>query len=53
MNPFSSSRSATDTGFDEEDESVPEHVPVPGPFLEGHDVLEREGNNESNDRSPF
>ena len=36
--PFSGSDEA-DTTFDEYDEFVPEHLPDPGPFLEGHDVL--------------
>jgi len=26
-------------GFDDEDAFVPEHLPEPGPFLEGHEVL--------------
>jgi len=43
MNPFSSGRVADDdTDFDEPDAFVSEHVPEPGPFLEGHDVLEGE-----------
>ncbi|SDZ81946.1 hypothetical protein SAMN04488065_0555 [Haloplanus vescus] len=29
-----------DDGFDDYDAFVPEHVPEPGPFLDGHDVLE-------------
>jgi len=28
-----------DAGFDDYDEFVPAHVPMPGPFLEDHDVL--------------
>ncbi|ELY69722.1 hypothetical protein [Natrinema versiforme] len=42
MNPFSSGRSADadgDGSFDEPGEFVPDHLPDPGPFLEGHDVL--------------
>ncbi|MFA9501260.1 hypothetical protein ACERIM_00595 [Natrinema sp. H-ect1] len=43
MNPFSSGRSADDgDGFDDPEEFVPEHLPEPGRFLEGHDLLERE-----------
>jgi len=30
----------TDTAFDACDEFVPENLPQPGPFLEGHDVLD-------------
>ncbi|MDS0477501.1 hypothetical protein [Natrinema sp. 1APR25-10V2] len=44
MNPFSSGRSTDavdgDSGFDEPGTFAPEHVPDPGSFLEGHDVLE-------------
>ncbi|GAB3671687.1 hypothetical protein GCM10028856_23460 [Halopiger thermotolerans] len=41
MNPFSTARSAggDSDGFDDTSEFVPEHLPDPGPFLEGHDVL--------------
>ncbi|ELY75484.1 hypothetical protein C486_19828 [Natrinema gari JCM 14663] len=46
MNPFSSGRS-TDGGdsegsFDAPGSFVPDHVPEPGAFLEGHDVLDGE-----------
>jgi hypothetical protein len=40
--PFPSPFSGPDEGgstFDEWDAFVPEHLPEPGPFLEGHDVL--------------
>ncbi len=40
--PFPSPFSGPDEGgstFDEWDVFVPEHLPEPGPFLEGHDVL--------------
>lgn len=40
--PFPSPFSGSDEGgstFDEWDAFVPEHLPEPGPFLEGHDVL--------------
>lgn len=36
FSPFSDSG---DELFDDEDEFVPEHIPGPGPFLEGHEVL--------------
>ena len=41
MNPFSSARPASgdDDGFDDLTAFVTDHVPEPGPFLEGHDVL--------------
>ncbi|SEQ36209.1 hypothetical protein [Natrinema salaciae] len=46
MNPFSRGRSASgsadDGGFDDRGTFVPEHVPKPGAFLAGHDVLEGE-----------
>lgn len=46
MNPFSSGRSADAAdgagNFDERGTFVPEHVPEPGDFLAGHDVLEGE-----------
>lgn len=46
MNPFSSGRSTAaadgEDGFDERGTFVPEHLPEPGAFLEGHDVLEGE-----------
>ncbi len=32
-------RGSTDAGFDAYDEFVPEHIPAPGPFLAGHEVL--------------
>jgi hypothetical protein len=32
-------REGDDAGFDERGEFVPEHLPDPGPFVEGHDVL--------------
>jgi hypothetical protein len=36
---LSSVRGGDDAGFDSYDEFVPEHLPDPGPFLAGHDVL--------------
>ncbi|WP_049926086.1 hypothetical protein [Halopiger goleimassiliensis] len=44
MNPFSSARPATDDDaeFDDWETFAPESVPAPGPFLQGHDVLEGE-----------
>ncbi len=35
MNPFTNA----DDHFDPAETFVPEHIPEPGPFLEGHDVL--------------
>ena len=42
MNPFSAFRSddGVEGQFDDWDEFVPANVPEPGPFLDGHDVLE-------------
>ncbi|TYL38526.1 hypothetical protein CV102_12040 [Natronococcus pandeyae] len=40
MNPFSRTRSNdAEAEFDGWNEFVPAHVPDPGPFLEGHDLL--------------
>ncbi|EMA39489.1 hypothetical protein [Halobiforma nitratireducens] len=39
MNPFSRGATADGDGFDEIAEFVPENVPDPGSFLEGHDLL--------------
>ncbi|MDF9746502.1 hypothetical protein [Natrinema salsiterrestre] len=40
MNPFSSGRSTDGDSFDEPGSFVADHVPDPGAFLEGHDLLE-------------
>jgi hypothetical protein len=37
--PFSDEDDDADDTFDEYDEFVPEHLPKPGAFLDGHDVL--------------
>ncbi|WP_135828987.1 hypothetical protein [Halorussus halobius] len=47
MNPFRSHFGDDDSDeadglFDDDDEFVPDHLPVPGPFLQGHDVLDGE-----------
>ncbi|WP_226481897.1 hypothetical protein [Natrinema amylolyticum] len=46
MNPFSSGRSTDEAdgegSFDDPGSFVPDHIPEPGDFLEGHDVLEGE-----------
>ncbi|OAQ53722.1 hypothetical protein HTG_05530 [Natrinema mahii] len=43
MNPFSSGRSTDNgDGFDDSEAFVPDHLPEPGRFLEGHDLLEGE-----------
>ncbi|APW99827.1 hypothetical protein CHINAEXTREME_19540 [Halobiforma lacisalsi AJ5] len=42
MNPFSRGADADGDGFDDASEFVPEHLPDPGPFLAGHDVLVEE-----------
>ncbi|MCU4753239.1 hypothetical protein OB919_14835 [Halobacteria archaeon AArc-curdl1] len=39
MVDFASFRRSSDSLFDDEEAFVPEHVPDPGPFLEGHRVL--------------
>ncbi|RDI70067.1 hypothetical protein [Halopelagius longus] len=39
---FGSASSESDGAFDGIDEFVPEHIPEPGPSLEGHDVLRGE-----------
>ncbi|GGN96274.1 hypothetical protein [Haloarcula pellucida] len=39
MSLLSGIRGGDDTGFDDYDAFVPEHVPDPGEVLEGHDVL--------------
>jgi hypothetical protein len=39
MQGFLSGVRGDDAGFDAYDEFVPEHIPDPGPFLAGHDVL--------------
>jgi hypothetical protein len=39
MSGFLSVSGDNDAGFDAYDEFVPEHIPDPGPFLAGHDVL--------------
>jgi len=33
-------RGDSDSGFDNYDEYVPDHIPEPGPFLAGHEVLQ-------------
>lgn len=40
MNPFSSGRSTDGDSFDEPGSFVSDHIPEPGVFLEGHDLLE-------------
>lgn len=40
MNPFSRSPSDSGEYFDEPTAFEPAHLPEPGPFLEGHDLLE-------------
>jgi len=39
MSGFLSVSGDSDAGFDSYDEFVPDHIPDPGPFLAGHDVM--------------
>lgn len=53
MNPFASARPDADSSdlFDSWDAFVPEHIPEPGPALEGHDILEGADHVAFHDRS--